>query len=762
MERNIYYQSDQKIKEEKYDNIKNFLILLAIIMIANLIEKLFRNSFIKMFYLIIILFIILIIIILNSSQFKNLISNVFRKSNININEMNKKELKKVQNIYESGYMYNKMNNDKIYELNMINNKKVINNKYDNFKDDEILFNKISNINKINSDNNIANGNENYNYNWQKNIMINNDYNKDYFNNNTNKFNNINNINNFNNEKINSSKKFTNLPEKNSYINNSIYTNNDMNPFKIKNSINNKDIIASPFNKKTKLPPPSSSSSGNFFLLSNNNNNITNNKLSNNKFINNFEFTNPINKISNISNVPNISDFGNNISEIKNIPKDKEVSFNKYQNLKNRYENYQALSQNYNKLNYDINKIPRELININYKNWVIKMKNFISRTLIPNIIKKHDDNILNLNSILKSLGVEISSTLCNNDDNYLKYFNEKIYFLNSNKINIESNMNENKLNDLLYKKTKNFFNNQIMNEEDNGINNNSIFPSLMNFSNYLDDTKDYENKKYIYENQLNKIFFGDTNKIKQILSIVENKINALRINKIEESQIIIQKINLNSNPFLTNDYMKNIDNYLNNVKDINNPTLINLRKLLYERIILNDRLYPKELFTSKDPIHALLVIEYTIERLHQLQQNFELYGNGSGGGDFLNENWCSLLPTDSQIISHIIINYIESIYEINNNRNQQIFLLSYPSNASIFTNNDINNSPMKTSVFLYQINPPNVEPKFNVVLNGDLIPCSLKDINLYHAFSIYFYLLSIKSPIFVKNLGIHRFINELIK
>ena len=209
-------------------------------------------------------------------------------------------------------------------------------------------------------------------------------------------------------------------------------------------------------------------------------------------------------------------------------------------------------------------------------------------------------------------------------------------------------------------------------------------------------------------------------------------------------------------------MKNIDNYLNNVKDINNPTLINLRKLLYERIILNDRLYPKELFTSKDPIHALLVIEYTIERLHQLQQNFELYGNGSGGGDFLNENWCSLLPTDSQIISHIIINYIESIYEINNNRNQQIFLLSYPSNYNILNENDIKDIKKQTPVFLYQINPPEVGPKFNIVYNGNLIPCPLNDTNLFHAFAIYFYLLSSKSPGFVMDLGIHSFVSELLK
>ena len=73
-----------------------------------------------------------------------------------------------------------------------------------------------------------------------------------------------------------------------------------------------------------------------------------------------------------------------------------------------------------------------------------------------------------------------------------------------------------------------------------------------------------------------------------------------------------------------------------------------------------------------------------------------------------------------------------------------------------------NPKIQTSIFLYQINPPNVEPKFNVVFDGNLIPCPTKDINLFHAFSIYFYLLSSNSSLFVMNLGIHNFINELLK
>ena len=129
---------------------------------------------------------------------------------------------------------------------------------------------------------------------------------------------------------------------------------------------------------------------------------------------------------------------------------------------------------------------------------------------------------------------------------------------------------------------------------------------------------------------------------------------------------------------------------------------------------------------------------------------------------MNDNWCSLLPTDSQLIAHLIVNYIESIYLIKYNKNQQKFLLSYPSNYNIsIEENNLKNLNL-TSVFLYQINPPDTEPKFNVVCQGVLIPCMLDYNNLFHAFSIYFYLLNLKSPFFVMNLGIHDFINYITK
>lgn len=755
-----YIQQKQSIDEDNYNNIKNLIILTLIIIFAYLCEKFFRNIFINTFYLTIILIIVaifLIIILSNSNKdtIKNLFPNFYYIPNKTSDEIDKKKIEKLKNIYESGYMFNKMNINNYSGMNQMFNRQSHNKNfnYDNnfvvSRNEDDLANKISNINKINnkgplinSFNKIyTNGNSNENYN-NDNINANFDYN---FNNN-------------NNYQAQGPRNFTNLPSSSS-------TNNDFNKNKIFDNNKKKDMIYSPFNQKTRLPPSSGSSSENYYLFSNNKKNKEKPSLNS---ISDFNNINPVNRLSYIKS---ISDFDKNIYEnqFKRIPKNKEISYNKYQYLKSRYHNTQALNQDNNMLKYNIDKIPRDLANINYKNWIIKMKNFISRNLIPNIVSKHDDNISNLNTILSSLGIKITSSLTENEgDDYLRILKEKIYFVNSNKININLDKNENKLGNILNKNQKNFYENNFRFMNKDIDNNMSIFPSLMNFSNYLNETN--ENDKYDIEKNLKNVFFGDTIKIKQILAIIENKISSLEMQKNSEykstsyyqRQKIIKTINLNNNPFLNTEYTKTIDNYIKNINDTNNFSLTNLQRLLYERIVINERLYPKELFSKKDEIHALLVIEYVIERFRQLQQDFNLYGNGSRGGDFLNENWCSLLPTDSQIIAHLIINYIETIYEINNNQNQQVFLLSYPSNYNILTNDKIKNPKIQTSIFLYQINPPNIEPKFNIVYDGNLIPCPTKDINLFHAFSIYFYLLSSNSAMFVMNLGIHGFINELLK
>lgn len=704
---------NQRINDD-FNNLKNVVSFILIIIISYLIETSHPNKVIRIIYILIIIFIIIGFINKNLSQKHfNLISKFFRKlsikikSNNNNEKLNTKNLEKIRDIYASGYYLNsnKKNN---FDKNKNEQKSNISNKYHDQTDennklvnnnDGYLTNKIASINRINK--------------CSPSLM-------DSF------------KNNYKEGKDDKKDILTKLPSPDSKYG---------------------SIIANPFQSISSQNNSNKSSENQFFLLSPNkteNNNFTNDVCNNN---------NPINILLYNENYQNIN---NNFVLMNKIPKNKKVSYYKYLNLKSRNNNTQALNQNNNDLKYNLDKIPRELTSINYHNWIFKMKNFISKILMPNLINKHENNISNLNSCLVNLGLKIINTLPENESNdYMDVLNEKIFFVNSNKINdIVDN------NNILFQKLKNHYDKSQFNNFNHNINNNkeNIFPSLNTFNTFLNEGKE-SNDKSNNDSQLKSIFFGDTNKIKKILSIIENKIyslqnnNEYKNNQYQHRQLIIKIINSYDNPFLKKDISKSADN---NKEEVNDITLTRLQRLLYERIIINERLFPKELFEIKDDIHALLVMEYSIERLRQLQHNFSLYESGSKGGDFMNENWCSILPTDSQLLVHVVMSYIESIYSINNNINQQIFLLSYPCSYNISINeNDIKNRN-QTSIFLYQINPPETEPKFNVVYKGNLIPCLLDNHNLFHSLCIYFFLLGVKSPMFVMNMGIHDFVNYITK
>ena len=742
--------------EDNLKNLKNVFLFILIILIAYLIEISKPNGIFRKIYIIIIIFIVIGFIGKNLSG-KNyynfnwikcikrkipFLSSLKKSSKDIKNKINKEQLERIKNIYAYGYYSNKKNNINrninepnsrynISDFSKFNYQKPYYSTYQN-NNDEYLANKISNINKINA--------------GTPNIM------DSFYTNNNYNDNNYQSINNNINKNMNTKFGFK---QDSSY-----------NKFNIKNGKNNFMNVENPFNAQSRNKNYSdSSSSGNYFLFNTNKNK---DKISFNDVIN----TNPINKFIGHDNYQNISNIISN-NQMKKIPKNKEVSYAKYQNLKNRNDNTQSLNQNKSILKYDYLKIPHELASINYNNWILKMKIFISKILIPELITIHDNNISSLNSILANLGLKIISTLPENESNdILNTLNEKLSYVNSNKL---SDVKDN--NNILFENLKKNYDNKIFNNNfdnfnnDNNINNNknNIFSSLNSFNNFLDESKALNDNRN-NEKQLKNIFFGDTNKIKNILISIENKINSLQFqsnnifrnnNSYYQRQLIINKINSDNNPFLKKEFIKTFDSYLKDSND-NNLTLTRLQRLLYERIIINERLYPKELFYKKNETHALLVMEYAIERLRQLHQNFDFYGNGSMGGEFLNENWCSLLPTDSQLIAHIVVNYLESIYLINNNKNQQIFLLSYPANYNISIDEKNSKNQNQTSIFLYQNNPPDTEPKFNVVFQGNLIPCILDNHNLFHALCIYFYLLNIKSQIFVMNMGIHDFINNLIK
>ena len=750
--------------EDNLKNLKNVFLFILMIIISYLIEISKPNGIFRKIYIIIIIIIVIGFIGKNLSgknfYYSNWINWIKRKipflsslikSSKDIKKkINKEKLERIKNIYEYGYSSNKKNNItpningpnshyNISEFSKFNYQNSNINTYQN-NNDEYLANKISNINKINA--------------GSPNIM------DSFYTNNNYKDKNYHKINTNINTNLNTITKYG-FKQDSSY-----------NKFNIKNGKNNFMNVENPFNAQLRNKNYSDSSSSENYFLFNTNKNKDKDKTPFNNNIN----TSPINKFMEYENYQNINNIIGN-RQMKKIPKNKEVSYAKYQNLKNRNDNTQSLntqslSQNKSILKDDVLKIIKELASINYNNWILKMKIFISKILIPELINIHDNNIFGLNSILATLGLKIISTLPENESNdFLNTLNEKISYVNSNKL---SDVKDN--NNILFENLKKHYDNKIFNNNFNNFDNNfninnknNIFPSLNTFNSFMDESKVLNDNRN-NEKKLKNIFFGDTNKIKEILIIVENKINTLQFqrnnnfinnNPYYQRQLIINKINSDNNPFLKKEFTKTFDSYLKEVND-NNLTLTRLQRLLYERIIINERLYPKELFYKKNETHVLLVMEYAIERLRQLHQNFNLYGSGSMGGEFLNENWCSLLPTDSQLIVHIVVNYLESIYLINNNKNQQIFLLSYPSNYNISIDEKNSRNQNQTSIFLYQINPPDTEPKFNVVYEGNLIPCILDNHNLFHALCIYFYLLNIKSQMFVMHMGIHDFINNLIK
>ena len=707
----IGINNDNQRVNDDFNNLKNVISFILIIIISYLIETSRPNKVVRIIYILIIIFIIIGFIRKNLSQnhlnkIFSLFGKLFMKIKSNkINEKIKtKNLETIKDIYASGYSLNshKKNN---FHKNKNEPKSKISNKYQDLtnknnkleeNNDGYLTNKITSINRINK--------------CSPSLM-------DSFKNNCKE------------GKDDKKDMLTKLPSPDSKYG---------------------SIIVNPFQSISSQNISYKSSENQFFLLSSNK---TENKNANNNVCNN---NNPINILMNNENYQNIN---NSYFLMNKISKNKKVSYYKYLNLKSRNNNTQALNSNNNALKYNIDKIPRELISINYQNWIFKMKNFISKILIPNLINKHDNNIFNLNSCLSNLGLKIINTLPENESNdYMDTLNEKMFFVNSNKIN---NIIDN--NNILFQNLKKQY--DKYNNFNYNLNNNieNIFPSLNTFNSFLNEGKKI-NDKSSNESQLRSVFFGDTNKIKQILYIIENKINSLqnnneyKNNKYQQRQLIIKIINSYDNPFLKKDISKSVD--IN--KEVNDITLTRLQRLLYERIIINERLFPKELFEKKDEIHALLVMEYSIERFRQLQHNFDLYESGSKGGDFMNENWCSILPTDSQLIAHVVMSYIESIYSINNIISQQIFLLSYPCSYNIsIDENDLKNGN-QTSIFLYQINPPETEPKFNVAYKGNLIPCLLDNNNLFHSLCIYFFLLGVKSPMFVMNMGIHDFVNYITK
>ena len=283
---------NQRINDD-FNNLKNVISFILIIIISYLIETSHPNKVFRIIYILIIIFIIIGFIKKNLSQkhfnkiqllFGKLLMKI--KANNNNEKINTKNLEKIKDIYASGYYFNSHKKNNFYK-NKNEPKPNIGNKcYDSPNENSklgnnnegYLTNTITTINRINK--------------CSPSLM-------DSF------------KNNYKESKNDKKDILTKLPSPESKYG---------------------SIISNPFHSISSQNNSNKSSRNQFFLLSPNkteNNNLTNDICNNN---------NPINILLNNENYQNIN---SNILMNK-IPRNKKVSYYQYLNLKIRNNNSQAL------------------------------------------------------------------------------------------------------------------------------------------------------------------------------------------------------------------------------------------------------------------------------------------------------------------------------------------------------------------------------------------------------------------------------------
>ena len=582
---------------------------------------------------------------------------------------------------------------------------------------------------------------------------------------------INNIKNNNKSHINKMPKNSNInfinsttliQQKPSSVNNNIINFNNL---KIKDQImnNNKNNIVTN-NDKDKLYTnnmitPGCSNDKNINFKNKNLENSGDSQLSN-PFVNSIndkKQSQNIQKNSKISSKNDNSPINVLTSEENNekYPENMKYAYNQYYYYKKYVTNCENLeSFNSEKLSFKQNEIeiPSELIDDkNFENYANRLKYFIGNKLLNSLIDKNEKNLTNLNKILEIFEIKIISNLTNStfDDNYLDTLNEKLKYINSDIFG-----------PFTLDKSKNILTERLLQQ------------------NY-DSSYDAWQKIDFIKKKTNQIFYGDNDKIKKILNLVNNKLRQLKGNEInivnmseddilnpktEYFQKIYTIINTFENPFLNSFENKkdNYDNYM--IKKENLFSLTILQYLLIERLIINDIIYPTYTFYIKNIHLNLILYQYIIQRLYILKNDFTNYRTFCGG-NFFEGNWCTLLPTDSQLICNLTIKYIENIYKSkildnNFNFNRRKFFVNFPNSYVLEYNNDVGSFNDKIKLIIYQINKPEVVPIYYVAFNNKLIPCPIQE-NLFMALAVYFYLLKSKDENFANKIGISFFLKNLV-
>ena len=318
----------------------------------------------------------------------------------------------------------------------------------------------------------------------------------------------------------------------------------------------------------------------------------------------------------------------------NVKNSKQKSYQIYKSLliKNRFSKSLLQSKEINYNNYT--HIPQELANVNFPLWIEKYKKFLVLTLLEDIIREHDNNMISINQMLEFSSIQLISTLPEEEPD--------------------------ELNDIL----------------------NTRF----------NDTNIFNNNKTTTPENSVKIFFGDTNRITRILQFIDYKLKVYHqknnktvypnLNKEimydTNNNEYISSILKKNNPFLKSSSMNDYKEQINKNKVHLEEKLVNLKQLLLTRIILNEKLYPKTYMNSLSEKHSHLIIEYSINRLRELKNNISQYRNNTGG-KFIGEYWTSAFPSDSQLIAYISLQFLEDLYKDSYLR--KMFLISFPLSPS---------------------------------------------------------------------------------
>jgi len=492
--------------------------------------------------------------------------------------------------------------------------------------------------------------------------------------------------------------YNNNNEQNDNYQTLLNSNNRLNKTQFQYNLNkispNKSFIINNQNN-----PPYINQNINYYLDSLNQNENTNNN--NNLYFDNNAYYNTNINYNNNNNYNDLNNSNNNQNNLSLLI---------YKKLKYQIPVLKKLERNILDLS-NVNDIPHELESINFNVWIKNFKNFIIKNELETICIEHFNNLINLNKLLQHIEIEIISNQSESNNINIMHFLEKN--LHENSFHLDKLMNYNLIN------------------------------------------KSFNKNRFVF-----KIFFGNSNKLKEIIKFIDNKLqhiknkNVVLYQRNENNNNEINKIFMNNDEYLSS-YLKklnpfsNINHNFSNIKffaknvSSNNfyENLINLKKLIIERIALNECIFPKKfiknIYTEN---HVNIIIEYVMERLNELKKNFDIYSNNSGG-KFYNEEWTNLFPTDSQIISNLNIFFLEQSY--NNLKKYRIFLNS-PVPPTLEDNND--------NIYLYQANTNEFEPYFCIIYKKIIIPCDEKE-NFFFTFIVYLYLLRQNNQIMLKNLGL---------